>query len=125
MTRTTNLSLSLEPSVSRQPWLIFNELVNWLDANLILPAITNVSTTYAVLATDYTVNCTSGTFTVTLPTAVGADGQIYNIKNSGTGVITLATTSAQTIDGNATATLTLTQYENLQVQSNGANWIIL
>ena len=77
-----------------------------------------VTGTYAILETDCTVDCTANTFTITLPTAVGVEGQIYNLKNSGTGVITLATTSAQTIDGEASATLTLTQYENLQVQSN-------
>ena len=84
-----------------------------------------VSAAYTLIASDYTVNCTSGTFTVTLPTAVGVTGQIYNIKNSGTGIITVATTSSQTIDGFASSTITLNQYDNLQIQSTGANWIIL
>ena len=78
---------------------------------------------YTITATDYTVNCTSGSFTVTLPTAVGVSGQIYNIKNSGVGLITVATTSGQTIDGTTPPSLaTLT---SLTVQSTGANWIIL
>lgn len=80
---------------------------------------------YTLTASDGTVECTSGTFTLTLPTAVGCTGRIYNMKNSGSGVITLNTTSSQTIDGNASGTLTLNQYENLIVQSNNANWIIL
>ena len=80
--------------------------------------------TYGVAATDYTVDCTSGTFTVTLETATTA-GQIHNIKNTGTGIITIATTSAQTIDGGASGSITLAQYDNLTVQSDGANWIIL
>jgi hypothetical protein len=82
---------------------------------------------YTLTITDYTVDCTSGTFTLTLPTAVGTSGygQVYNLKNSGTGVITIATTSSQTIDGNASGTLTLNQYDSLTVQSNNANWIIL
>ncbi len=79
---------------------------------------------YAISATDYTVNCTSGTFTATLPTAVGIIGRQYVIKNSGTGVITLATTSTQTIDGAATQSL-ISQYDSITVQSNGANWIII
>ena len=33
--------------------------------------------------TDYTIDCTANSFTVTLPTAVGITGRIYNIKNSG------------------------------------------
>ncbi len=89
----------------------------------ILNPYTAVSATYAVLTTDYQIECTANSFTVTLPTAVGVTGQIYSIKNSGTGTITVATTSSQTIDGQLTQTLT--QYDNLMVMSNGANWIIL
>lgn len=86
-------------------------------------AYTAQTSTYAILATDCTVDCTSGSFTVTLPTAVGATGKIYNIKNSGAGTITVATTSAQTVDGATPPTLTAGV--NLTVQSTGANWIIL
>ena len=75
-------------------------------------------------ATDYCVNCTSGTYSITLPTAVSIAGQEFIVKNSGTGVITIATTSSQTIDGGASGTLTLNQYESLSVMSDGANWII-
>lgn len=82
------------------------------------------TTTYPVTANDHTINCTSGTFTVTLETATIA-GQIHIIKNSGTGIITIATTAAQTIDGFASGAITLAQYDSLTVQSNGANWIIL
>lgn len=75
-------------------------------------------------ATDYTVNCTANSFTVTLPTAVGCAGRVYVIKNSGTGVITIDTTSSQTIDGSLTQTLSI-QYECITVQSDGANWIVI
>lgn len=80
--------------------------------------------TYSILNNDYTIDCTSGTFTATLPTAVGCSGRIYVIKNSGTGVITIATTSAQTIDGASTQVLN-TQYSSYTVQSNNANWVII
>lgn len=90
----------------------------------LLTGYTAQTTTYSVLASDYTINCTSGTFTVTLPTAVGRTGQIYVIKNSGAGTITIATTSAQTIDGAATQSLSV-QYNSYTVQSTGANWIII
>jgi len=86
----------------------------------------SVSATYQIVAsTDYCVNCTTGTFTVTLPTASGRDGQAFIIKNSGTGVITIATTSSQMIDANASGALTLNQYDSLSVMSDGANWIII
>ena len=80
---------------------------------------------YTLTSAEYTVDCTSNSFTLTLPTAVGATGRVFNMKNSGTGIITINTTSSQTIDGEASGALTLLQYENLQVQSDGANWIIL
>lgn len=82
------------------------------------------TTTYSITATDYVIDCISGTFTATLPTAVSITGRIYVIKNSGAGTITLATTSSQTIDGSTTKTLN-TQYATMTVQSNGSNWIIL
>lgn len=78
---------------------------------------------YTLTQGDYIVDCTSNSFTVTLPTAVGCAGQTYNIKNSGTGIITVACTGAETID--ARTTRTLHRYDNLTVCSNGANWIIL
>jgi hypothetical protein len=79
---------------------------------------------YTATSNDYTIDCTSGTFTVTLPTAVGCSGRIYIIKNTGAGTITVGTTSSQTIDGSATQTLS-TQYSSYSVQSNGSNWIII
>jgi len=60
-----------------------------------LPYVGKTST-YTILDTDYFVDC-SGTFTVTLPTAVGVAGKVYVIKNSGSGSITVNTTSSQTI----------------------------
>lgn len=89
------------------------------------PILKSVSTTYTTTVYDQSIECTSGTFTLTLMTAVNNPGRIFTIKNSGSGVITIATTSSQTIDGNASGTLTLAQYETLQVQSNGSNWVIL
>lgn len=80
-----------------------------------------VTATYAILTTDFLVDCTANTFTVTLPTAVGVTGRIYDIKNSGTGVITVATTGGQTIDGSATALLQV-QNVSITVMSDGANW---
>jgi hypothetical protein len=74
-------------------------------------------------ATDYLINCTANTFTVTLPTAASVGGRTYVVKNSGTGVITIACNGAETIDG--IATHTLAQYDSLTLVSNGTNWIII
>jgi hypothetical protein len=82
-----------------------------------------INSTYTLQATDNLLDCTSGTFTLTLSTAVTKQGQVFIIKNSGAGVITVATTLSQTIDG--AATLVLNQYDSYTVVSNGANWIII
>ena len=78
---------------------------------------------YTATISDYAINCTANTFQITLPTAVGITGRNYIIKNSGTGVITVGTTSSQTIDGATTYSLG-TQYKYVHVVSDGANWII-
>lgn len=80
--------------------------------------------TYSAVIGDY-VNCTSGTFTVTLPTAASQTGKSIKIKNSGTGVITIATTSSQTIDGLATTVIKMGTFGDiLIVTSDGTNWIV-
>jgi len=79
---------------------------------------------YTLTATDYTVTLTSGTATFTLPTAVGITGKIYIVKNKGAGVLTIATTSSQTMDGATTATISTT-YAGRVLQSNGANWDVI
>ena len=82
-----------------------------------------VTTTYSISSDDYFIECTSSTFNVTLPTAVGIAGKIYVIKNSDTGVITVDTTSSETIDG--VLTKTLNQYDSVIFESNGVNWVIV
>lgn len=67
-----------------------------------------------------------GTFQFTLPTAVGISGKTYVFKkiDSSSTVITIGTTSSQTIDGVTSTTLN-TQYEQIEVISNGTNWDVL
>lgn len=84
---------------------------------------TGVATT--LRANDYILNCTSGTFAVTLPTAVGIAGQNYVIKNSGTGVVTINTTGGQMIDANASGAISLNQWDRIFVVSTGSEWRIL
>ena len=79
---------------------------------------------YTITYDDHTIDCTSGTFTVTLPTASGITGRIYNIKNSGTGTITIDGNGSETIDGQTTQLIT-EQYVSVTVQSNGTNWVII
>lgn len=73
--------------------------------------------------TDY-VYLVSGTTIITLPTAVGNTNR-YTIKNSGTGVISIATTSSQTIDGSASPITINVQNVSLDLISDGSNWNII
>jgi hypothetical protein len=86
--------------------------------------ITTISTTTTLDATYYTVLC-SATLTVNLPAAASSSGQVYNIKNIGSGTtITIDPNASETIDGATTYTLT-TQYESVSIQCDGSNWFIL
>jgi hypothetical protein len=86
--------------------------------------LANKTSTYTIDNEDCVINCTSGTFTVTLPTAVGISGQYFVIKNSGSGVVTIDANASETIDGAPDFTLS-TQYESVTVISNGANWAVI
>ena len=64
---------------------------------------------------------TGGAGTATLPSAVGVGSGFYVIiKNDGTGILSIALTGSDTIDGNASAQLQLA--ESFVVVSNGINW---
>src|SRR5262245_596513 len=65
----------------------------------------------------------NGTFTVSLPTAVGIINTVINVKNMGTGVITVDPAGAETIDGQPTYVIAV-QYQSLTLVSDGANWVI-
>lgn len=87
--------------------------------------ITAVSTNTgagATASTDYVYLC-SNTITITLPTAVGNSNR-YTIKNVGNGVITIATTSSQTIDGALTAVIHFAN-NSVDLISTGSNWKII
>lgn len=83
---------------------------------------------YTALQSDDVIlgDATSGAITITLPTAVGFSGKVFNIKKTDSSVnsVTIATTSSQTIDGALTAPL-ISQYQSLTLVSNGTNWSVL
>jgi hypothetical protein len=101
---------------------------NWNDthsSNLIINPIsvnTTLDSTYEVVLV------TAGTtgVTITLPTAIGIQGVAYYIKkiDSAAGVVTINTSSAQTMDGNPSYTL-LNQYQFIVLVSDNSNWHII
>jgi hypothetical protein len=84
----------------------------------------NVSSTATFITANETINCTSGTFTVNLPTAVGIQGTTYTLVNTGTGQITLDPSGGETINGSLTIILRR-RYTSRTVQSDGTNWIVI
>ncbi len=86
------------------------------------------TTAYTATISDYTINndATSAAYQVTLPTAVGITGRIYTLRKSdvSANAVTVGTTSSQTINGSTTYSLA-TQYKYVQVQSDGANWMVI
>ena len=85
--------------------------------------VVSKTTTYTATTSEGIILC-SGTFTVTLPTAVGIQGKMFNIKNTGTGTITIDGDGTETIDGELTQELGV-QYDSVTLTSNGSNWFIL
>lgn len=85
--------------------------------------ISNKTAAYTVVAGDLgkIINCTSGTFTVSL-TAAATLGAGFNcwVWNTGTGAITIDPNSTETIDG--VDTLILRQGEGLQIVCDGTNF---
>jgi hypothetical protein len=88
-------------------------------------SLTQITYSYFLTINDNVVECTTGSFIVTLPTAIGITGKLYNIKNTGSGIITINTTLSQSIDGYVNGELALTQYECLSVVSNNTKWLIM
>ena len=83
-----------------------------------------VTATYAVTASDHII-LANGTFTVTLPTAVGIAGRMYTIKNTGAGTITVAQTGSETTDGSTTDTTIATTKAARTFMSDGLGWQII
>ena len=87
-------------------------------------SLRNVTATDTFATASETINCTSGTFIINLPTAIGIQGTVYTLVNSGTGTITLKGVLGQTINSSLTVEIKK-QHVSRTVQSDGANWIIL
>lgn len=82
-----------------------------------------VSSSDSILTTDYTINATAG-LVLSLPTAVGNGGTIFNIKSTTDGTVIVSGVSSQTIDGEPSYEIS-TQYQSIKVQSTNSNWVIL
>jgi hypothetical protein len=86
--------------------------------------ISNKTGAYTVVSGDLgtIINCTSGTFTVSL-TAAATLGSGFNcwVWNTGSGTITIDPSGAETIDGKTT--VILRQGQGTQIVCDGTNWL--
>jgi len=100
------------------------------DGSYQSPVLTSQTANYSIPQTESYTECNAagGAFTETLPdaAAAGATGTAHLIKktDSSTNLCSVATTSAQTVDGATPAALAY-QGAFLAVVSNGANWDVV
>ncbi|MDB5162337.1 MAG: hypothetical protein JWM52_845 [Candidatus Saccharibacteria bacterium] len=109
---------------SNQTLVVSSGVPAWSTTGSVSRLVTSISvdtTAGATASTDYTYFVT-GTTIVTLPTAVG-NKNIYKIANVGLAIVTVSTTSSQTINGSFSVTLPINNM-SLDIVSNNANWTI-
>jgi len=98
----------------------------WSTPATATKTISNKTGAYTVVSGDLgaIINCTSGTFSVSLTAAAslgsGFTCTIWNTSTSATNVITIDPAGTETIDG--LATLILRQGEGTDIVCNGTNW---
>ena len=116
---------------SRQPPLNRETLEKPSDISLVAGGTINLQTVTKTAnytaASEVVIICdaTSGDLTITLPTAVGITGRIYYIKriDGSANTVTVDGNGSETIDDGLT--ITLSQYDCLQIVSDGTEWWIL
>src|SRR6185312_2458765 len=91
-------------------------------------AIVYKSANYLAAAADHVISCdaSGGTFTVSLPTAVGIEGKIYLVKRTDTDMskdVIIDGHSSETIDGSTTLTLKIG--DCYTIISDNSNWQVL
>ena len=83
---------------------------------------------YPLTAADrfITADASSGAITLTLPLAASCPGKQYVVKkvDTSTNIVTLTTTSSQTIDGSASQLLVFPN-QRISVISDGSNWWVV
>jgi hypothetical protein len=91
-------------------------------------SVASVSTTHTETATSGTkvlkADTTGGTFTITLPTAVGNTATIIVKKVAGSATLTIDGSGSETIDGGTTASI-VEVYESVTLISDNSNWQII
>jgi hypothetical protein len=94
-------------------------------ANLVLWKTVAVSTAYTAGVNDHIIRCTSGPYTVTIPSASSMNGKRIVIKRADSGTSTLTISSASgNIDGAGSTSLT-TAWQSRELFSDGTQWLLV
>jgi hypothetical protein len=130
ITVTTGKTLTISGKVDAGPYQIFtgagtvtmntarDTMPEWWGSTM-LRAITGACTLYSY---DKVITA-AGTFTISLTSAATlGQGARYQILNIDTGTITVDPADAETVNGDATITLS-SQYDYLEIVSDGTNWV--
>ncbi len=80
------------------------------------------SADYTLTVSDYTVKFTANAI-ATMPTAVGIEGTVFEIKSASGVTTTINFTGGQNADGSTS--LTINSLECITLKSDGANWMIV
>ncbi|NLJ06064.1 MAG: hypothetical protein GX437_00185 [Sphingobacteriales bacterium] len=98
-----------------------------VNGSISLPIVTK-SAAYTATLSDYTILCdgNSSAFTISLPAASAIKGRIYVIKktDASSNAITVDGNGSETIDGNATYSLT-SKNQFVMIQSDGSGWQVI
>lgn len=102
---------------------------SWVAAGTSGITVVSKTANYNIATTDYVILVSGAAFSVTLPTAVGVTGKVYQIVKTDSSLanqITIDTTSSQTIGGISGGSAYLnTLNESWTVVSDGSNWQLL
>ena len=95
--------------------------VGWVRYNY-APTVTVAVDT--LLDDTHAIVLVSAAATISLPTAVGATGRLYNVVRTGTGLVTIQPDGTETISGDTPLVLT-SQWDSVVFVSDGTNWVKL
>jgi hypothetical protein len=100
----------------------------WASSPVSNSSVTTKTAAYTIATSDDIIlaDTTSAGFTLTLPTASGNTGKIFEIKkiDSTNNIVTIDGNGSETIDGDTTKKLA-TQNEAVTITSDGTNWVVL
>ena len=82
-----------------------------------------INSSYTATTSDYMIDVTGGTFTVSLPSAIGIQGRMLVIKNNGGGAVTVDPYGSETIDDKLF--IILGETNSIQLASNGVGWVAM